>query len=247
MNTTTRIRKNRKISADDIKQLISKLSLSQPKLAQINAILCIGSDDKTGLIPFICQVISEQSTYFFAECADYFSESLPLSHEAMISVYLRPEIKEFLSSEIDLSNDHETCQFIDCKFEIEHPKEKIAYLYKMGKLGSVYAQLSAGSRMSSLDEDPSFLFDMPFLAREMLKKGIENLHARDTDSIKLIRSSMSSLIVEAHVKYIKASLDCGYSISDLIDEITWITSNSPNHHRWKKLVSKTKELDEIFS
>jgi hypothetical protein len=234
------------ITAEEVIESLKGLEIGRSKVEQIRAILCIAVTNKVTLLPFICKIISEQSSHYYAECAEYFCNELSLSDEECIRTHLMPEIKEFIESLTDMSNDYEICQTIDRKFTLSHPKEKIAYLYKMAKLGSTYAQLSAGSRMSMLDEDPDFLFDMPLISRNILKKGIKSLKDKDSIDIKNIKSSMKSLIIESHVKYIKSSLDCGYNIVELIDEVTWLTTNSPNHHRWVKLISKTKELSEIF-
>lgn len=237
------------ITKSKILNATQELKIGRSKFEQIEAVLCIAVTNKLSLLPFVCTIISEQSEYYYSECADHFADALHLTDEDRITLHLRPDIKDYIDKQGHqaLIDDYNVCQSIDRAFSLEHPKEKISYLYYMAKKGSVYAQLSAGSRISRLDEDPDFLFNMPVLARAILREGIDNLKQTQRKNISIINSSMKSLIVEAYVKYINSSMDCGFFVTDLIEEISWLTNNYPNHHRWLKIIAQTKELNDIFN
>ena len=111
-------------------------------------------------------------------------------------------------------------------------------LYYVANKGGLYSQLASGSRMSRLDEDPDFLFDMPRLAKEVLQKGVDNLDRmleRNSSYAKYIRSNMQALVVEARVKLILSGLQCGDCASEYLYEIEWLKKFYPKNHRWIKL------------
>jgi len=248
--TTAKITKNNehsRASSGSVLSSLKSMSLSKSTIAQAEAVLKIGSNEKTGLIPFICKMVSEQSVHFYSDCLDKLMEEHKFTDEDVLNLYLKPEIKEYLSGIDDWSSEIDIANTIDRKFQIEHPREKIAYLYYMGKRGSVYGMLNAGSRMCRLDEDPDFLFNMPLLCAKILKEGITKLKASDSDSVMRIRTSMQSLVVESHIKYILAMLEMGESMSGLCNEIEWIMANYPQHQRWVKLVNKNECLSNLFT
>src|SRR5690606_17520294 len=118
--------------------------------------------------------------------------------------------------------------------------------YYLGEKGSLFGQLNAGCRLAMLDEDPDFLFNMPYLCHSILRDAIYDIRTREDGIANKIRTSMQSLIVEAHIKYIHAKMECGSCVSELFKEIEWITTNFPNHQRWQRLVSKTEALSKVF-
>ncbi len=215
-------------------------------MIQIQSILVIGDVNKISLIPFVCKMISEQSEHYFADTVEKIIKNIALSDEQKLALYLRPDIKEYIDNYGRFEDDIDVSNTIDRKFYPEHPKEKIAYLYYMGKKGSTFGKLNSGSRMCRIDEDPEFLFNMPFLCFEVLRKGLREINTNDTPTNKQIRSSMQSLLVESYIKYIHAALEVGLSISDLYEEIEWLLTNYSKNKRWLKLVSKTECLNELF-
>lgn len=235
------------LSEECVMDIMDDLKLGRSLTSQIKAILKIGGEDKLNLLPFVFKITSEQSSYYYSDCVEHVMKSISFSDKATLRLYMRPDVKEHIDNIKNWDDDIQISQDIDRIFNLEHPREKIAYLYHMSTKGSLYGQLNAGSRMCMLDEDPDFLFHMPFLASTTLKKGIRSLNTKDTPVTNHIRTSMQSLAVEANVKYILAMMEVGHGVTDLIENINWIVNNYPNHQRWQKLISKTECLSEIFT
>lgn len=238
---------NSTITEDHLKEIIEDLELSKSISSQVKAVIKIGGDNKLSLLPFVCKIVSEQSRLYYSDCVEHMLSRIHLGHEDTIALYVRPDVKEYIDGISDWSDDIHISQEIDRKYRLEHPREKIAYLYYMARKGSLYGQLNAGSRMCRLNEDPEFLFHMPLMSSRVLRKGLSTLHSTDNLVTNHIRTSMQSLVVESHVKYILAMMEMGYGITDLMDSIDWLVKNYPDHQRWKKLISKTESLSQIFT
>ncbi len=244
---TSQTKQQNYATKDVVLGVVKSLNLGTAIISQIEAILVIGGSNKIGLVPFICKMISEQSHYYYADTIHKFLDVIEVSNEYEVLLHLRPEIKDYIESTGFIEDDIELINFIDTKFRVEHPKEKIAYLYFMGKRGSLLGLLNSGSRLCMLDEDPEFLFDFPSLAACSLKKGIDLLERSESVVADTIRTSMQSLVIEARVKYIHSILETGGRVSELCNDIEWVLDNHPRHQRWLKLVSKTEALSELFN
>lgn len=229
--------------------LVYGLSLHKTKISRCGAILKIGGDNKICLLPFISMIISEMTHYEYNELAEIFSQLLKLNHQQQLSLHLRPDIKEYVDSLdffSDMADDHKLSSDIDNYFDIKHPKDKIALLNYLAEKGGVFSRLASGTRLFRLDEDPEFLFDMPLLANISLKKGLNELYDLSNTALKRkILSSMQSMIIDAHVKYVASGLEIGLSIVELSSSISWLQTNCLNHRKWISTLSKYETLNLI--
>lgn len=223
-------------SSNEILSITDKLDLNTGLKQQISTVITIGGENKLSLVPFICHMIQEQTIHTYHDIVEVFCSKLNATSKTQLFLYLRPDIKAYIDETIDTSDiksdDYFISQEIQDSFVILHPKETIALLYYLGGKGGTYCKLTSGIKLSLLDESPEFMFNAPQLALETLTEGLKELN-KDRSLTLFIRSSLQSLVAEAHIKLLNAQSELDIKDETTVAAIKWIKDNKPKHHRWK--------------
>ncbi len=231
-------------SESEVLSIINDLDLNLSLKQQISTVITIGSENKLQLVPFICHMIQEQTVYTYHDITDIFCTKLNVTNKTALFLHLRPDIKAYIDESINpmdiKKDDYFVSQEIQDSFVILHPKETIALFYYLGEKGGTYCKLTSGIKLTVLDESPEFMFNAPELALETLTKGLTELN-QDRSLTLFIRSSLQSLVTEAHIKLLNAQSDLNLRDDKTDHAIKWIKDNKPKHHRWKTF-SKLKPL-----